>query len=215
MTRDNSEEAVAECRNKFGRSLNAYQKLLLDVCFGRKKVPASVEPLNSYVTASDLRKMHTMVLMEFIASIEKERTGTEDAKKTGEPHPFDIFLIEAAPESADCRMAVCLPFKENLVWYDGTARIWPLGALRHKWRVASLAGPARILEALETDSQLKQWAMAREMCVSAETRIKETEETHPMAFKGLNESQKQAVATVASPNFTNGFFAVQGPPGCG
>jgi superfamily II DNA or RNA helicase len=31
----------------------------------------------------------------------------------------------------------------------------------------------------------------------------------------MNPSQQQAVATVLDPSFHRGFFAVQGPPGCG
>jgi ATP-dependent RNA/DNA helicase IGHMBP2 len=207
---------------KFPRSFTEYHQALLDICFGVSKPDSSrIEPLSDERrTSADLLRMCYMVKVEFAASLEKEMKGSEDtivSSESSEPNVFDVFLMETTMERRGHRLAVCMPCK--IVWHNGKkiTKVWyngsemfPLENSGAKWRVASLSGSARILEALAEPSSLTFHAMNREFLCSVVT-----EEEDFDVDRGMNESQRQAIATVVSPNFHQGFFAVQGPPGTG
>ncbi|KAL7557642.1 hypothetical protein ACA910_001246 [Epithemia clementina (nom. ined.)] len=172
--------------------------------------------LNGVLGMDDLFMLRKMVQLEFLASLEKNRDGTEEASGKEEPHPFDVFLMETTLARLDMGLAVCMPNKSgSLLWYNGLTEMWKMDPPTHKWRIASLSGPARILEALSQNPDehpLMQAAMERELLVEAETDTSTLDET---TIGHLNESQKVAVATITSASFQQGFFCIQGPPGTG
>ena len=209
-------EVLSRARGRFPRGFTQNHQLLLDICLGMTRPdPGKLRGLNRVLEKEDLVLLQEMVKVEFLASLEKNRAGTEEASGKEEPHPYDVFLMETSLSRLDMGLAVCMPRKpDSLIWYNGLTETWNMDPPTHKWRIASLSGPARILEALSKrpeDHPLMHAAMKRELLVDAELDttglVGETEEMH------LNESQRRAVATVISPKFQKGFFCIQGPPG--
>jgi hypothetical protein len=194
---------------------------LLDICLGRTK-PDKVDQLSrDALNHGDLRKLSSMVEVELLAGMEKCLDGTEDASEKINPHPFDLFLLKVTMKQVTSQkskrpMALCVP-RQDLSWYDGYVNISRLQEEDPKWRLASLSGASRILDALSTDSDLKSMAMNRRGLADAVELDDMGEELEPFYHltEMMNYSQRQAVATVISPTFRTGFFAIQGPPGCG
>jgi hypothetical protein len=200
------------------RSFSPHHEILMHICFGNVKPdPTRIEPLNDYLDTNDLRRMIHMVKVEFASSLSKEMGGSEDAVTKTDPKPFDVFLMETTLDRAKQHIAVCLPTKRReLLWYNGGEDLLPLDALTHKWRVASLSGPARVLEALSAPATpLTKMAMQRAPLVEAVEDYEILLAGFETIFKDMNESQQRAVATMVDPCFKQGFFAIQGPPGCG
>ena len=163
-----------------------------------------------------------MVLVEFLASYEKERKGSyEDAEDKSTPKAYDVFTVRASMLSDSPSLVVCMPMqKGKLCWWDGkSTNFWAMDSgIDPGRRVASLSGPARVLQSLsEASNDLSRWAMKREKLVAVddeESRLLHSK-VDPSIIASLNESQQKAVNTVISPNFQKGFFTIQGPPGCG
>ena len=57
--------------------------------------------------------------------------------------------------------------------------------------------------------------MCRGGLVKAVEISDEEDDLFPDISGTMNESQREAVATVVSKKFEKGFFVIQGPPGCG
>jgi hypothetical protein len=208
-------------------SFSEHHELLLRICFGTKSPdPSLVEALSEESSdGENLKRMYYMVLVEFAASLGK---GTKDSEETRtrdpEPHPYDVFYVETTIDNPRYHIAVCLPRRKqrNLFWYDGGSDLLPLKELSPKWRVASLAGPARVLENLSDIRDLSLRALCRESVHEATADVESllaSVATQNVIIRdlicALNDSQKQALATVLCPQFKDGFFAVQGPPGTG
>lgn len=215
-----SDEEILRVRGKFSRGFTEHHQRLVDICIGRIKPPClnQIQPLNlEQLDYNDLNMLKKMVEVEFAASLEKEMKGTEDAA-AGEPHAYDVFLMETTIDRRDLRLAVCMPTKNDLVWYNGLDQLWGMEPPQHKWRVASLSGTARIMAALYENPDnhpLMSAAMKRELIVQA---VDDDDDEYNSAvdlaaIQHLNESQRQAVRTVVSPTFGSGFFVIQGPPG--
>lgn len=219
--------AVQRAREKLGLTEKRNHARLIDVCF--KSVPPRplrMAKLNDVLTAEDLDAMSSMVERELLAGLEKERKGPEDddVPSTGgrrrDPFPYDVCLMEATLEQrASHNLAVCLPRKGELVWYDGDASIRTIDDWGSRWRVASISGAARILDALDptnlSSCPLMKPAMERTRLVDVVTDTTALEAAHGAVVANLNTPQRLAVATVLDPSFTEGFFAIQGPPGTG
>jgi tetratricopeptide (TPR) repeat protein len=214
-------EAFQGIKGKYlTQSFSPHHEILMHICFGNVKPdPTRIEPLNDYLDTNDLRRLTHMVKVEFASSLSQEMAGSEDAAAKTDPKPFDVFLMETTLDRPKQHIAVCLPIKSKrreLAWYNGGKELMPLNVFTHKWRVASLSGAARVLEALAAPTtRLTQMAMQRTTLVEAV----EDYETSLAGFEtiadNMNESQQQAVATMIDPRFSEGFFAIQGPPGCG
>ena len=218
-------------------SFSPFHELLMDIAIGEVKprVEDIVVGLGEPLSRADLHSLGLMVQLEFAASIKKEIENTDEAQ-VNDPHPFDVFLMEQALDRPGVKFAVCIPMKRSagkencFMWYDGRGNLfdrkgilydekgslWPLDPPIHVRRVASLSGAARILESLAelpSPGSLMDFAMNREMLID----VIDYEEgmVNPSFVASMNESQKQAVATVASPSFRYGLLAIHGPPGCG
>lgn len=221
-------------------SFSDHHATLLKICFRAAVTPYSssvsmmMEPLPvAELLPADLKRMYDMVLLEFASALAKEMMGSDETRPTApDPHIYDVFLMETTMDRPTKHIAVCVPVRKrrDLAWYNGGDDLIPLSALSPKWRVASLSGSARVLQYLaEPPCLLSKMAMQRSMLVGAlEQEHAEPTLSRLMIERGsddddnwrqriqtLNESQRQALATVISPSFQQGFFAIQGPPGCG
>lgn len=227
------EEEIEDFRREyFTHSLTPSHELLIDIAVGNA-VPreADLDPNllcdDSILTRSGLEQLALMVQVEFLESLQRETQGTEDAAVSKmasvPPHPYDVWLMVTTIDQRDRRIAVCMPMRKNkeLCWYNGLKDVWTLDPPSHYWRVASLSGPARTLEALQGHgSALMQAAMNRELIVEAI----DDDEYADQLLRGrlgealvnkLNSSQRQAVATLLDPAFQQGFLPLIGPPGTG
>jgi hypothetical protein len=211
--------AFERIKGKFlSKSFSQHHETLLHICFGNANPdPARIEHLNDYLDSDDLRKLTHMVKVEFRTSLSKEMTGGEDASARTDPKPFDVFLMETTLDRPKQHLAVCLPTRtRELVWYNGGDELLSLDGLTHKWRVASLSGAARVLEALSAPpTHLAAMAMQRATLVEAVEDCETSLAGFETIVGNMNESQQRAVATMVDSRFQQGFFAIQGPPGTG
>jgi hypothetical protein len=168
---------------QFPKGFTEHHEELMGICFGNSNAkPRDVEKLNDQtLDHRDLARMIHMVKVEFAASLDKEMKGLggENAiqhqggagkvEKDSVPHVYDVFLMETTLEHRlerrEHRLAVCFPErkkneggKNKLIWFNGRD-VWPIDPPTHKWRVASLSGAARILEALHNPTNLTFAAM--------------------------------------------------------
>jgi hypothetical protein len=227
-----------EAVSRIDGASNGFSKFhakLLDICFGHYRPDAGqVQALEGEtLDRSDLEKLAYMVLVEFAASVEKEYQGSqEETHVKTEPHPYDVFVMKTTFGARTSNVSVVLPMKDGqLLWWDGhTEDFVSLEANLHVYRIASLSGSARVLECLVCRAQatgecLSAWAMRRERLFDiVEDTIFESFSrrlfgnagcVEPSLVDSLNESQRKAVIAVANTDFQEGFFAIQGPPGCG
>ena len=134
-------------------------------------------------------------------------------------------------------IAVCLPTRgPRMLWYTGQNTLLPLDRLVPKFRIASLSGPARVLQVLEMAQSAppdsltaaamrrdQEWlieaAYGKELLVLENFERAEDgdegEESIKNLLKKMNASQRRAVATMLCPRFDQGFLLIQGPPGTG
>ena len=226
------EDSVQACRSRHFRSdFTRFHERLVDIVCGRH-VPdeSALKPEilsnGSIMTRAGLKQLALMIELEFLESLQREVNGTEDAAASNksEPHPYDVWLTETTIDNRNRRLAICMPNRSNdLCWYDGFHDVWNIDPPCHKWRVASLSGPARTLAALADaayNDTLMEHAMNRDLIVD----VLEDDDYADDLLRGrlsedllsrLNSSQRQAVATLFDPAFARGFLAIQGPPGTG
>ena len=211
-------------------SFTESHQLLIDIVFGKIKLCGNVERVtdSSCLTYDDLRRLAYMVQVEFAASLDKEPNDTDNSERNYEsPHSFDVFLMEKNLARCNLDIAVCLPTivpktqttspqKTVLMWHDAAGNIWSIDDPKtHIRKLTSLSASARILENLLLGDipSLMKAAMSREMIL----HVPDLGNNYCGKDDGslLNESQAQAVAAVASPEFRDGFLVIQGPPGTG
>ena len=192
---------------------------LIDVVFGVSQKPtcAGLKRMNWHsLVAEDLPTLRQLALVEFYTSFEK---GRKDAwKKTKDkidtPHIFDVFLMEPRVERGNITLAVYVRNDRAggiLTWRDGHGNYYPQNPAFHLFRVASLSGTCRILESLRTTpmpGSLMDSALRRNADAFMEA-VENTLILNPEVWSSeLNTSQKQAVATICSSRFKDGFFLV-------
>jgi len=243
-----------QAAKEFGlaQSFTSFHGRLLDLCLaemlspvadsGNEKAP-QLEEQGSILTRKDLSSLGKMVEMEFIASLRQELQGSETSDQA-DPHVFDIFLMKDilsnhsnGKQRYARPIAVCVPFKKELLWWNGLAKadggnLWDFKPASHMRRLASLSGSARVLQALdlartlaarESDNLVK-WAMNRHGIFVVENNKREeisafvTESSKPASVNQtrsdlLNHSQQEVVNAIAA--FRSGFMCIQGPPGTG
>lgn len=207
---------------QIARSFTFSHQCLVDIAFGRSK-PEMTQKMKdidfSCLDSQDIQSLANMVQVEFATSLQKEIDSPADDNKS-EPRVFDIFLMEQSLDRKNSRLAVCLPVrvkKESmLVWHDAEGNFWPLQPRSHVRRVSSLSGVVRILGSLSVSPppRLMLDAMKRENLIDV-VDMDHIELDVIANLDEMNESQKVAVATVAGKDFKEGFFVIQGPPGCG
>jgi hypothetical protein len=167
--------------------------MLLDICFGfyypcKDKIqPVSAEFLSSH----DLDKLTYMMLVEFAASVEKERRGAqEESQVKAKPKPYDVFVMKTSFGSHATNISVVLPMRGGqLWWWNGQADFASLDSDQHVYRIASLSGTARVLECLhmakeESRGSLSVCAMRREMLVGIDNNS-----TNPPESSAIQNSQ--------------------------
>jgi tetratricopeptide (TPR) repeat protein len=219
MVYTSSFEAAAKL--KVSRGFSFFHGCLFDLCLGTAYVdPEKLKTLENggtVLTREDLSSLAQMVKVEFVASMQKELKGSETSDQA-KPHPYDVFLMKTTLGGISSRIAVCVPYKRELLWWNGMAglgALWKLDSESHLRKIANLAGPARVLQSLHDaipihgQETLAQWAMKREMLVDV------LEGDQFIEDRSMNKSQRKAVATVSSPEFQSGFLCIQGPPGTG
>jgi hypothetical protein len=201
---------------------------------GDRVVP-TLEQDGRILTHRDLKSLTTMVELEFLASMKQELEGSESSDKA-EPHVFDIFLMKVtlAQDLASGHrgrsarpIAICVPYRKKLVWWNGLPRefggeFWSLDTpCSHVRKISSLSGSARVLQALSdargiaANELLVQAAMKRSPIFSldADDSSKDLPFYDSSEYGPMNRSQHQAVNALSV--FRQGFFCIQGPPGCG
>lgn len=207
---------------------------LISIVFGESKPSpqdfADFDVNNQVRSEKDLRKLAAMVKVEFLAALQKEIDYPgEESDKRQDPHAYDVFLMDRLAKTKLGKFMVLVPAKRRLkhkkivtelVWLDMEGRCWPLQPSFHTRKVGSLSGPVRVLEALATHPlhRLKKAAMERQLiheAIPTEEAEELLEGMSPEFTDGMNESQRRAVGTLCSRSFDEGFFVVQGPPGCG
>ena len=219
-------EAFEQVRELLPDAFSEHHATLVKICFGAiRPDPSKIEPVanEQCLQRNDMDRMYDMVLVEFLTSLEKEKSGSDETRPKTDPNPYDVFLMETTMNRPTKHIAVCVPvrWRRELAWYNGGNELIPLRDLTPKWRVASLSGPACVLAALsEPPNRLTTMAMERKMIVDAAEDIGisnsfSMNEDLKERIGMLNESQQAGLATVVSPSFKQGFFSIQGPPGTG
>jgi hypothetical protein len=190
-------------------------EVLLDVTFGRTRpMCVGIEPIDfRSLTEADLKSLSKMVQVEFYASLKASIDDEEATTSNGTPHAFDVFLMNSAFSSLGSEMAVCRPGSDgDLMWFDKNNNYVHLEEASSDRRVASLSGPARILESLMVKpvaGSLMYQAMQRNI-----VGVVSRHDLLPLdsaIVESLNESQRRLVETVLSTEA--GIVACQGPPG--
>ena len=213
-------DGFEKVRAQLPPSFSSHHEKLLRICFAIDKPnETQIEPLDDSLGTDRLRRLSHFVALEFAESMKQQCKGRDESEFRADPNPYDVFLMEINFDTPGRRIAVCLPTnQQNLAWYNGGEGLIPLNKLVHKWRIASLSGPARVLKALSSPSSLTKAAMSREQIIEASKEdefVNLLEEIDPAIVEKMNRSQLQAIATIISPRFSEGFFVIQGPPGCG
>lgn len=202
-----------------------YHRQLSDLAFKKTKIPSTVDlTLGSgeQRSLSEMITLSTMVKIEFVASMEQQIEKPADQEMVSDPKPFDVFLVNRpiSRSPTGCIM-IYVPMvkpRNELMWMDSDGGFWLDKPDFHIRPIASLTGPARVLENVSASisSDLKSYSMSRENLIDvvseeeADMLLLNTDSvTH------LNASQRVAIATLIGGRFLEGFLVVQGPPGCG
>ena len=192
-------------------------------------------------SVADIRQMELMVKVEFAEALKKETK--KDNRSGDDPKPYDVFVVSATMECPTNHLAVYLPTnipKRNadgsradgtqLLWYRGGDTLLNKSEIDPLWRVASLSGPVRVLQALATEpNRITNLARRRTGLQSLTEHADEILTTRLASLRECswelekveallarsNESQKSVIATAIDPDWKEGFCVVQGPPGCG
>jgi hypothetical protein len=158
------------------QGFSKFHAMLLDICFGLYHPDKDqIEPVSAdFLSRHDLEKLAYMTLVEFAASVKKERSGArEESHVETKPKPYDVFVMTTSFGSQAANISVVLPMKGGqLLWWNGQAGFASLDSGHHMYRIASLSGTARVLECLYRAMQeapipgsLSGCAMRRELLV--------------------------------------------------
>ena len=172
----NSPTMVAAGAHPVNQGFSKFHAILLDICFGLYHPDKDrIEPVSAdFLSCHDLEKLAYMMLVEFAASVKKERSGArEESHVKTKPKPYDVFVMKTSFGSQAANVSVVLPMKGGqLLWWNGQAGFASLDSDQHMYRIASLSGTARVLECLYRAMQeapipgsLSGCAMRRELLV--------------------------------------------------
>ena len=170
----NSPTMVAAGAHPVNQGFSKFHAILLDICFGIYHPEKDrIEPVSAdFLSCHDLEKLAYMMLVEFAASVKKERSGArEESHVKTKPKPYDVFVMKTSFGSQAANVSVFLPMKGGqLLWWNGQAGFASLDSDQHMYRIASLSGTARVLECLyrameEAPGTLSVCAMRRELLV--------------------------------------------------
>lgn len=174
MYRFNSHTMVAAGAHPVNQGFSKFHAILLDICFGLYHPDKDrIEPVSAdFLSCHDLEKLAYMTLVEFAASVKKERSGArEESHVKTKPKPYDVFVMKTSFGSQAANVSVVLPMKGGqLLWWNGQAGFASLDSDQHMYRIASLSGTARVLECLyrameEAPGSLSGCARRRELLV--------------------------------------------------
>jgi hypothetical protein len=172
----NSPTMDAAGAHPVSQGFSKFHAMLLDICFGLYHPDEDqIEPVSAdFLSRHDLEKLAYMTLVEFAASVKKERSGArEESHVETKPKPYDVFVMTTSFGSQAANISVVLPMKGGqLLWWNGQAGFASLDSGHHMYRIASLSGTARVLECLYRAMQeapipgsLSGCAMRRELLV--------------------------------------------------
>ena len=170
----NSPTMDAAGAHPVSKGFSKFHAMLLDICFGLYHPDEDqIEPVSAdFLSRHDLEKLAYMTLVEFAASVKKERSGArEESHVETKPKPYDVFVMTTSFGSQAANISVVLPMKGGqLLWWNGQADFASLDSGHHMYRIASLSGTARVLECLyramqEAPGSLSGCAMRRELLV--------------------------------------------------
>ena len=172
----NSPTMDAAGAHPVSQGFSKFHAMLLDICFGLYHPDKDqIEPVSAdFLSRHDLEKLAYMTLVEFAASVKKERSGArEESHVETKPKPYDVFVMTTSFGSQAANISVVLPMKGGqLLWWNGQAGFASLDSGHHMYRIASLSGTARVLECLYRAMQeapipgsLSGCAMRRELLV--------------------------------------------------
>lgn len=200
------------------------------IVFGKDSPPRidSVGNINwAHIDKDAILALRKCVLLEFYEGFQRDLHAARQRVNQlfDSPHIHDVFTMSPSLAIDNITIAVLLRNHEAggaLMWRDkhDCRPRHPRDPPHHKYRVANLSGPSRVLEALcfPSPGSLMDLALRRDS--NSFVKAVEMNDLHIEAIPStvaaiLNPCQKRAVATVLSPTFNNGFFLVQGPPGTG
>lgn len=204
-------------------------ELLIDIVFGHSEKPtcAGLQIDWRRLDKEDLPTLSELALVEFHTSFTKElRDSRKMIRDFSTPHIHDVFTLEPRLNRGNITLALCVRSNcwsdmmggGDLMWRDEEGNLWPIQPPFHLSRVASISGTSRIIESLSTNplpGTLMHYALTRNANAFVEP-VESVLSLNPELYSSeLNESQKQAVATLCSDSFTEGFFLIHGPPGTG
>ena len=203
---------------------------LLRIVFGQDSPRIdSVGHMNwAHINNDAIEALRKCVLVEFYEGFKRDVYSARQKvnQPFDSPHILDVFTMTPSLAIDNITIAVLLRNYEAgkaLMWRDkhNCRPRHPLDPPHHKYRVANLSGPCRILEALSVlppQGSLMDLALRRDsdsFIKAVKLNANHIEAIPSNLAAILNPCQKQAVATVLSPLFKSGFFLVQGPPGTG
>lgn len=215
------EEAIKKALSRIAKSFSPIHRRLLNLAIGKCtiRLDHTVKlPSRGPLSPLHMRSMAAMAEMEFLESLKKELNHPEE-KDASNPLPFDIYLMEPSlyRSGDDLRgqIALCVPMRkikeepaQGMMWYDGQGNLWGLDQTSHIRKISSLSGTVRVIEALiHPVTPLMQHAMMREMILDSGD-VSDAADSEILAE--LNPSQREAVASIGSEDFHNGFFCVLG-----
>lgn len=203
-------------------------ELLIDIVFGRSEKPACAGLQIDWrrLDKVDLPTLSELALVEFHTDfLTQLRNSRRMIRDVSTPHINDVYTTEPRLNRGNITLALCVRSNYSdrmgggdLMWRDENGNIWPIRPHFHLSRVASISGTSRIIESLSTNplpGTLMHYALTRNANAFVEP-VEDALLLNPQLYSSeLNESQKQAVATLCSDSFAEGFFLVHGPPGTG
>ncbi|CAB9513161.1 polymerase alpha-associated DNA helicase A [Seminavis robusta] len=178
------------------KSFTPFHARLFDLClseishsYSHESTDAIIPPLESengkVLTLKDLSTLALMTEREFVASLRQDLKGPTEASDQAEPHVFDVYLMKITLDSTTLRrsaarkIAVVVPYKRQLLWWNGSASSDDYGNTDHHFwsikpdkshvrKIASLAGVARVLGALsEARKIVRRGDKGRGICLVA------------------------------------------------
>ena len=107
-------EAFEQVRELLPGGFSEHHATLVKICFGAiRPDPTKIEPVanEQCLQRNDMDRMYDMVLVEFLTSLEKEKSGSDETRPKTDPNPYDVFLMETTMNRPTKHIAVCVPVR--------------------------------------------------------------------------------------------------------